>query len=89
MPVSMKRTIAEAFLTLARQKAVDKITVKDLVKECHISRQTFYYHFQDLLEVLEWTFQQMTQQTLERTCGPTLRRQRCALFSRAPWSTAI
>lgn len=67
MPVSMKRTIAEAFLTLARQKAVDKITVKDLVEECHISRQTFYYHFQDLLEVLEWTFQQMTQQTLERS----------------------
>lgn len=63
----MKRTIAEAFLTLARQKAVDKITVKDLVEECHISRQTFYYHFQDLLEVLEWTFQQMTQQTLERS----------------------
>lgn len=85
----MKRTIAEAFLTLARQKAVDKITVKDLVEECHISRQTFYYHFQDLLEVLEWTFQQMTQQTLERSLRADTPQARCALFSRAPWSTAI
>ena len=37
----MKAMIAETFLTLAGQKNVDKITVKDLVETCGISRQTF------------------------------------------------
>ena len=53
MPVNMKAMIAETFLTLAGQKNVDKITVKDLVEACGISRQTFYYHFQDIIDVVE------------------------------------
>lgn len=50
----MKETIADAFMALAKQKSIDKITVKDLVDYCGISRQSFYYHFQDILEVIEW-----------------------------------
>ena len=50
MPVQVKPMIAEAFIRLSKQKNIDKITVKDLVEACGISRQTFYYHFQDILE---------------------------------------
>lgn len=64
MPLNMKSTIANAFMTLSKTKDVDKITVTDLVKACHISRQTFYYHFQDILEVLEWSVQQVFQEIL-------------------------
>jgi len=53
MAVDMKNVIADAYNQLAKQKSVDKITVKDLVDACNISRQTFYYHFQDILAVLE------------------------------------
>ena len=53
MPVNMKNMIADAFLAMTARKSVDKITVKDLVEACDISRQTFYYHFQDILEVIE------------------------------------
>ena len=60
----MKSMIADAFMTLSKTKDVDKITVTDLVKACHISRQTFYYHFQDILEVLEWSVQQAFQEIL-------------------------
>lgn len=49
-----KDTIADAFILLAKQKSIDKITVKDLVDHCGISRQSFYYHFQDILDVIEW-----------------------------------
>lgn len=66
MPLNMKSTIANAFMTLSKTKDVDKITVTDLVKACHISRQTFYYHFQDILEVLEWSVQQVFQEILAR-----------------------
>lgn len=64
MAVNMKAMIADAFMTLSKTKDVDKITVTDLVKACHISRQTFYYHFQDILEVLEWSVQQAFQEIL-------------------------
>lgn len=66
MAVNMKSMIAEAFMTLSKTKDVDKITVTDLVKACHISRQTFYYHFQDILEVIEWSVQQVFQEILVR-----------------------
>ena len=54
MKHQMKDTIADAFILLAKQKSIDKITVKDLVDHCGISRQSFYYHFQDILDVIEW-----------------------------------
>lgn len=53
-------------MSLSKTKDVDKITVMDLVKACHISRQTFYYHFQDILEVIEWSMQQAFQEILTR-----------------------
>ena len=67
MPVNMKNVIAEAFYAMARQKSVDKITVKDLVEACSISRQTFYDHFQDIMEVIEWSVGQSLERTLERS----------------------
>lgn len=67
MPVDMKLMIASAFVQLARKKAIDKITVKDLVEQCGISRQAFYYHFRDLLDVMEWSIRQMIQQALENS----------------------
>ena len=72
MPVNMKSIIADAYYQQTKQKSVDKITVKDLVEACHISRQTFYYHFRDLQEVLEWSAQQALQKALERSeAAPT------------------
>ena len=53
MPVQVKPMIAEAFIRLSKQKNIDKITVKDLVEACGISRQTFYYHFQDIYDLLD------------------------------------
>lgn len=43
-----------AALKLAAKKDIDKITVKDITEECHITRQTFYYHFQDVADMLDW-----------------------------------
>lgn len=67
MPVDMKRTIAITFAQMAKKKPIDKITVKELVEQCGISRQAFYYHFQDLLEVMEWCIRQMIRRVLENS----------------------
>ena len=62
-----KKAIAEAFLQAAQQKPIDKVTVKDVVGICGITRQTFYYHFQDLLAVLEWLMAQRVESLLAET----------------------
>ena len=67
MPVNVKPMIADAFLKLSKEKNIDKITVKDIVDECGISRQSFYYHFQDILEVIEWSAEQAFQKLLTRS----------------------
>ena len=53
MPVDTKAMIAGTYLQLVQHGNVDKITVKALIDACHISRQTFYYHFRDIMDVLE------------------------------------
>ena len=54
MAIDAKKTIAETLFRLLERKPVDKITVKELVDACGISRQGFYYHFRDIMEVVEW-----------------------------------
>ena len=54
MPVDMKAKIAQTLYELLKHKSLDKITVKELVDTCNISRQSFYYHFQDIMDVVEW-----------------------------------
>lgn len=67
MPSDTKQAIAAAFAEIAQKKPVDKITVKDLVEHCGISRQTFYYHFQDILDVMEWCIQQLLQKATDNS----------------------
>ncbi len=67
MPANMKGIIADTFSRMVQHGNIDKITVKALIEECHISRQTFYYHFQDIMDVLEWSVQQMTQHLVEES----------------------
>ena len=65
--VNMKANIAEALFKLSQTKNIDKITVKDLVTECNISRQSFYYHFQDIFDVSEWSLRQEMLKTLQKS----------------------
>lgn len=61
-----KQMIFEAAQRLAAKKSLDKITVKDITEECQITRQTFYYHFQDIFAMLEWGFQTDLERLVEK-----------------------
>lgn len=54
-----KEMIIKSFLSIAERDDVasDKISITDVVEECKISRQTFYYHFKDLDQMLKWAFE--------------------------------
>ena len=67
VPERMKQMIADTYAALLEKKPLDKITVKELVGACQISRQTFYYHFSDVLEVLTWRLSQSVQQAVARS----------------------
>lgn len=43
-----KEAIKQSFFRIAEKKPIDKITVKDIVEDCGINRNSFYYHFDDL-----------------------------------------
>ena len=47
-----RKAIEEAFLKLLDARPLNQITVKDIVEECGVNRNTFYYHFQDIPSLL-------------------------------------
>lgn len=49
-----KRKIADCVKKLMRHKEISRITIQDIMDETHMSRQSFYYHFKDIYDVLEW-----------------------------------
>lgn len=49
-----KNAIMDAFWQLLEEKPYSKITVKDIVDRCQINRNTFYYHYHDIPELLEY-----------------------------------
>ncbi len=49
-----KRALAASLKKLLSKKTLDKITVTDIAEDCRINRHTFYYHFQDLYDLMEW-----------------------------------
>lgn len=67
MPIDTKRIIANALEEMLRNKSIDKITVSSLIEACGVSRQTFYYHFRDIMDVLEWSIQRETARLVEET----------------------
>ena len=52
MPDDRKELIAAAAGRLLLRRDGKKLTVTDIVNECHITRQTFYYHFEDIPDLL-------------------------------------
>lgn len=47
------------------KKPVDKITISDLTNDCGISRMSFYYHFKDIYDLVEWACFEDAAQALQ------------------------
>jgi len=59
--VETKIKMGEALKELIKTKAFQKITVGDIVSSCVINRNTFYYHFENMYDLLYWTYEQEIQ----------------------------
>lgn len=59
-----KRILASSLKELMKIKPLEKISIRELSEHANVNRQTFYYHFEDIYDLLKWTFQQETLQLL-------------------------
>ena len=50
-----KKALENSLKKLLKEKPFDKITIADITEDCGISRMAFYYHFQDIIDLVRWT----------------------------------
>lgn len=60
-----KIAIAYAFRDLLSEKPINKITINDISERCNINRQTFYYHFHDIIDLTEWMCEISSEKALK------------------------
>ena len=65
MPDDRKELIAAAAGRLLLRRDGKKLTVTDIVNECHITRQTFYYHFEDIPDLLLWMMKRNLKRNMQ------------------------
>lgn len=70
MRKTTKQALSEALLILLEHHTIDKITIKDIVAECGVNRQTFYYHFSDIYDLLAWTLNENMQNFMKQNPVP-------------------
>ncbi len=60
-----KILMGEALKKLIKDRPFSKITVQDIVAECNINRNTFYYHFENNYDLLSFVYEQEVQNIVE------------------------
>lgn len=51
-----KKVLAESIKQLMETKPLAKISVGDITEHCGINRQSFYYHFKDKYDLVNWIY---------------------------------
>ena len=60
-----KELLAESLKELSKFKAVDKITIKELTKNCGLTSPTFYNHFRDKYDLMAWIYNQRVEASMK------------------------
>lgn len=61
-----QKAMGEAVSKLLETRSLEKITIKEITDECGLTRNTFYYHFHDVYELLHWLFEQKTDEIVKK-----------------------
>jgi len=56
--LNTKKTLAASLKKLMMHKPLGKISISELITDCGVNRKTFYYHFQDIYDLLKWILEQ-------------------------------
>ena len=61
-----ERAIKASFIKLLNDRPLSKISVKDIVEDCGINRNSFYYHFQDIPSLLTEIITELTEEIIQK-----------------------
>lgn len=64
MSNTTKRALEASLKRMMLEKPFEKITINDLARDCGISRMTFYNHFRDIFDLVEWSCEEDGKQAL-------------------------
>ena len=56
--------LMRVFIEQLENKSLDKITVKDIIEEAGVNRNTFYYHFSDIYDLIDKLFEEELQRIM-------------------------
>ena len=74
MANSTKQTLVNSFKTLLNEQPFSKITISDITDACGVNRMTFYYHFHDIYDLIEFSFRDTTGELIKnRRAGEPLK----------------
>ena len=64
--LNTKKMVAQSLKRAMEKKALSKVTVNELIKDCNLNRNTFYYHFSDIYDLLKWMLEQEAVEVVKK-----------------------
>lgn len=65
MSQTTKRALEASLKKLLLEKPLNKITINDITEDCGVNRMTFYYHFKDIYDLVDWILVEDASKALE------------------------
>lgn len=65
MAQTTKRALEASLKKLLLRKPLNKITINDITEDCGVNRMTFYYHFKDIYDLVDWILVEDAAEALE------------------------
>lgn len=53
-----KKALAASLKKFMENRPLSKISIRDIIEDCGVNRKTFYYHFQDIYDLVKWMFEE-------------------------------
>ena len=60
-----KRALEASLKKLLLEKPLNKITINDITEDCGVNRMTFYYHFKDIYDLVDWILTEDATKAME------------------------
>ena len=85
--MNTKKLLSSSLKKLMEHKKLSKITVSEIIADCGVNRKTFYYHFEDKYELLNWIY--YTEGFARLVDGITLENWDSGQRLPAPWAEKL
>ena len=53
-----KKALVTSLKKLMEKRPLSKISIREIIEDCGVNRKTFYYHFQDIHDLIRWMFEE-------------------------------